>query len=126
MACFITPLVVGLVVYALSSKQGIVRASPGLRALAVMLLGGALLLALEHAWHGEVVPYPPFLTAAMGPQGLATMLRELAIVGGSITVATMTLWAGIAALANRFELARTLLLVGREVRGAGTSAVRSS
>ena len=29
-----------------------------------MLWGGSALLALEHVWHGEVVPWFPFLTAA--------------------------------------------------------------
>ena len=32
-----------------------------------MLWGGAVLLAFEHVWHGEVVPYFPFLTAASKP-----------------------------------------------------------
>ncbi len=32
--------------------------------LANLLWGGALLLAYEHVWHGEVVPWFPFLTAA--------------------------------------------------------------
>ena len=26
-----------------------------------MLWGGVILLAIEHMWHGEVVPFPPFL-----------------------------------------------------------------
>ena len=25
-----------------------------------MLWGGSIMLALEHVWHGEVVPWPPF------------------------------------------------------------------
>ena len=29
-----------------------------------MLWGGSALLALEHVWHGEVVPWFPFLTNA--------------------------------------------------------------
>ena len=34
-----------------------------LKWLTYMLWGGAVLLAFEHIWHGEVVPWFPFLTA---------------------------------------------------------------
>ena len=46
-----------------------------------MLWGGAVLLAFEHVWHGEVVPWFPFLTAAADPADAAEMLREMATVG---------------------------------------------
>ena len=31
--------------------------------LNALLWGGVILLVLEHVWHHEVVPWPPFLTA---------------------------------------------------------------
>lgn len=34
-----------------------------LRWLSHLLWGGSALLAFEHVWHGEVVPWFPFLTA---------------------------------------------------------------
>ena len=34
-----------------------------LKWLSYMLWGGVVLLAFEHVWHGEVVPWFPFLTA---------------------------------------------------------------
>ena len=52
-----------------------------------MLWGGAALLAFEHVWHGEVVPYFPFLTAATDPADRAQMLREMATVG--VTMAAL-------------------------------------
>ena len=38
-------------------KQGKVTFSRKLKWLNTMLWGGAALLAFEHVWHGEVVPY---------------------------------------------------------------------
>ena len=46
-----------------------------------MLWGGSALLAFEHVWHGEVVPYFPFLTAAGDPASAAEMLHEMATAG---------------------------------------------
>lgn len=36
-----------------------------------MLWGGSALLAFEHLWHGEIVPYFPFLSGAANPQDAA-------------------------------------------------------
>ena len=38
-----------------------------LKWLNTMLWGGSALLCVEHIWHGEVVPWPPFLTAMQTP-----------------------------------------------------------
>ena len=46
-----------------------------------MLLGGSALLMFEHIWHGEVVPWFPFLTAAENPEDLLEMFHEMATVG---------------------------------------------
>ena len=40
-----------------------------------MLWGGVILLAIEHMWHGEVVPFPPFLTAMNDPGGNGICLK---------------------------------------------------
>ena len=42
-----------------------------------LLWGGSALLAFEHVWHGEVVPWFPFLTAAGDPVDVAEMLQEI-------------------------------------------------
>ena len=46
--------------------------------LVKMLIGGAVLLAFEHVWHGEVVPFFPFLTAMEDSASMAEMFHEMA------------------------------------------------
>jgi hypothetical protein len=57
-----------------------------------MLWGGTLLLALEHVWHGEVVPWPPFLTAMENPADVAPMLHEIATIGVAMAVTVTVVW----------------------------------
>jgi len=58
-----------------------------------LLWGGSLLLALEHVWHGEVVPWPPFLTAMENPADVAPMLHEMVTIGSAMAVAITAIWA---------------------------------
>ena len=60
-----------------------------------MLWGGSALLAFEHVWHGEVVPWFPFLTAASDPSDAAEMLHEMATVGVSMAVLVTVVWLGM-------------------------------
>ena len=60
-----------------------------------MLWGGSALLAFEHIWHGEVVPYFPFLTAASNPEDAAEMPHEMATVGVLMAVLVTVVWLGI-------------------------------
>lgn len=57
-----------------------------------MLWGGALLLAVEHIWHGEVVPWPPFLTAMQTPEEIPVMLGEMATIGVGMAVLVTAVW----------------------------------
>ena len=57
--------------------------------LTTMLWGGALLLALEHVWHGEITFTFPFLTAATN---LPAMLREMATAGVGMAVLVTAVW----------------------------------
>ena len=57
-----------------------------------MLWGGALLLAIEHIWHGEVVPWPPFLTAMQTPDEIPVMLGEMATIGVGMAVLVTAVW----------------------------------
>lgn len=68
-----------------------------------MLWGGAVLLAFEHVWHGEVVPYFPFLTAASNPADKAEMLHEMATVGVTMAVIITVVWVCMLAVASVFE-----------------------
>ena len=65
--------------------------------------GGVILLAFEHVWHGEVVPWFPFLTAAANPADAAEMLREMATVGVTMAVLVTVVWLGMLGVAAIIE-----------------------
>jgi hypothetical protein len=54
-----------------------------------LLWGGAGILALEHVLHGEVVPWPPFLTAMQSPEEWAIAVHEMLTVGTAMTLTTV-------------------------------------
>lgn len=58
-----------------------------------MLWGGSALLAFEHFWHGEIVPWYPFLTAASDPAQRSIMLSELVTVGVTMSVLVTAVWS---------------------------------
>lgn len=69
-----------------------------------LLWGGSLLLAFEHVWHGEVVPWFPFLTAASDAADRAEMLHEMATVGVCMALVVTAVWAvmvGVSALVEK-------------------------
>ena len=63
-----------------------------LKWLTSMLIGGSFLLAFEHVWHGEVVPWFPFLTAMADPADAAEMFGEMATVGVTMAVIITVTW----------------------------------
>ena len=71
-----------------------------LKWLTNLLWGGSALLAFEHFWHGEIVPFFPFLTAMNNPADMAKMLHEMALVGGTMAVWITVIWAGIVVAAD--------------------------
>ncbi len=72
--------------------------------LADLLWGGVILLAFEHLWHGEVVPFFPFLTAATeGPSAVAEMLGEMASVGVTMAVLVTAVWVGMVLISAAIE-----------------------
>ncbi|MBO4406209.1 MAG: hypothetical protein J5849_00775 [Clostridia bacterium] len=108
MACFLVPtaeaLVMTVVEKAEASKEKKAPAaekaqkipfSRKLKWLTNLLWGGAFLLAFEHVWHGEVVPFFPFLTAASNAEDAAEMLHEMATAGVGMAVAVTVVWAGM-------------------------------
>lgn len=66
-----------------------------------MLWGGSFLLCIEHIWHGEVVPWFPFLTAMNNPADIMPMLKEIATVGVSMAVLVTAVWAVMVLLSDR-------------------------
>ncbi|MGN1280967.1 MAG: hypothetical protein ACI4UM_03580 [Succinivibrio sp.] len=61
--------------------------------LVQMLMGGSFLLLIEHVWHGEIVPFYPFLTAMNDPEDTKEMLYEIVTVGGSMDLFLTAVWA---------------------------------
>ena len=68
-----------------------------------LLWGGSALLAFEHVWHGEVVPWFPFLTAASNPADAAEMLHEMSTVGVTMAVLVTAVWAGMLVVSSVIE-----------------------
>ena len=56
-----------------------------------MLWGGSALLAFEHVWHGEVVPFFPFLTAVKDGEA-SEMLHEMATAGVCMALLVTAVW----------------------------------
>ena len=122
MACFIVPAVEAIAVTAayvavkknerklqtpklaesgkLADSTAKITWSKRLSWLMGLLWGGVLLLAFEHFWHGEVVPFPPFLTAMASPEDTAEMLHEMATVGVAMAVTVTAVWGVICAVAE--------------------------
>lgn len=68
-----------------------------------MLWGGSALLMFEHVWHGEVVPFFPFLTAASNAEDASEMLHEMATVGVSMAVLVTVVWIGMVIVSSIIE-----------------------
>jgi len=65
-----------------------------------LLWGGVILLFFEHWWHGEVVPFPPFLTAMNDPSEIPVMLGEMATVGVAMAVLVTAIWFVVTLVAD--------------------------
>ena len=119
MACFAVPLAEAVIVTAVKAvdfrrnadgvigeakKEKLAEIIESIRNLEKMLYGGSFLLAIEHIYHGEVVLYPPFLTAMKNPEDIPEMLHEMATVGVGMAVLVTAVWGaavGISALLRR-------------------------
>ena len=122
MACFVVPAVEAIVTTIVSKvmekkelkaeKNGArpedeqtarVPFSRKMKWLNSLLWGGSALLAFEHVWHGEVVPWFPFLTAAADPADAAEMLHEMATVGVSMAVLVTLVWLAMVGVSAVIE-----------------------
>ena len=110
MACFLVPAAEAVIVTAVEKavekkelassgnteitedKRNAIPFSRKLKWLKDMLLGGVVLLLFEHIWHGEVVPYFPFLTAMSDPADAAEMFHEMATAGVCMAVLVTVVW----------------------------------
>ena len=117
MACLLVPATQALIV---SAANGHRKDSKPARSgiswrrkltwLSTMLWGGALLLAVEHIWHGEITFVFPFLPALTSAAGIQGMLAELATTGVAMSVLVTAVW-GLMVLA--VELSPRLALAVR-------------
>lgn len=89
-------------------EEGKIPFSRKLGWLSNMLWGGSFLLAVEHIWHGEVVPWPPFLTAMNNPADVMPMLQEIATVGTAMAVLVTAVWGVMLAVAHGLERKRNM------------------
>ena len=80
--------------------EGKIRFSQKLSWLNYMLWGGSGLLAFEHVWHGEVVPWFPFLTAMNSPESTLDMLREMVTHGTLMAGLVTAVWIGMVAVST--------------------------
>jgi len=95
MACFLAPTALAIIVSIARRVFKGISQKLNLGLLEAMLWGGAILLAFEHLWHGEITPWPPFLTAMKTPEEWATALHEIAVAGTAMSVAVVAMWSGI-------------------------------
>lgn len=111
MACFIVSAAEAVVVTAVEKAvakkeekkeaEGTALAEPKvsfstkLHWLSAMLWGGTILLLFEHIWHGEVVPWFPFLTAMENPADRLEMFKEMATVGVMMALLVTIVWTGM-------------------------------
>lgn len=69
------------------------------------------MLAVEHIAHGEIVLYPPFLTA-----GLFQVLPEMLMVGVPMAVVSVLIWSTMAMID---------LKIGEKIRRSTTKGIET-
>ena len=124
MACFTVPAaeavvttIAGKIIKAKEKKQGLSGAvntkpesvepekiswSTKIGWLNKMLWGGSALLAFEHVWHGEVVPFFPFLTAVKDGEA-SEMLHEMATAGVCKALLVTAAWGIMVGVVSMLE-----------------------
>ncbi|WP_191013470.1 hypothetical protein [Treponema zioleckii] len=125
MACFVVPVVEAIVTTAAekilkyreeklsisvskpeeisgASGEKKIKFSTKLGWLNKMLWGGSALLAFEHVWHGEVVPFFPFLTAVQNGE-TGEMLHEMATAGVGMAVLVTVVWGILVGVSSVME-----------------------
>ena len=102
MACFLVPAAEAVVTTVISktlknkkNNDGTLTVAGKIKWLNNMLWGGSALLAFEHLWHGEIVPWFPFLTAAGNPEDMAGVLHEMCTVGVTMALLVTAVWGGM-------------------------------
>ena len=100
MACFIAPMSLAIITTIFRKK---IPENLKIGWLNVMIWGGVIMLAVEHIAHGEVVLYPPSLTAMQTPSEIPVMLQEMAIIGGTMTIAIVSIWLAMVFVSQKIN-----------------------
>ena len=109
MACFTACVAEALVAYgvkkvvAKSNHQKVRAFSGKIQKLINLLLLGSFLLLIEHVWHGEIVPFYPFFTAAKDPESTRVMINEILTIGVSMDIAVTVIWFVAYILVPKFK-----------------------
>ena len=98
MACFLAPMATGIITTVFRKK---IPAALKISWLNLMLWGGVTMLIVDHIASGELVIYPPFLTAMQNPVDIPVMLQEIAVIGGLMTIAIVLVWIVLVAVTSR-------------------------
>ncbi len=87
MACFFVPMTLGIITIL---TRNVFPKKMHIDWLNMILWGAVIMLAVEHVAHGEIIPYPPFLTA-----GLPEVIPEMMAVGVPMTIFSTSTWGAI-------------------------------
>ncbi len=98
MACFTAPAAAAAVTTVFRNK---IPAKYHIEWFNALVWGGSAGLLLEHLASGEIVPYPPFLTAMASPAETAVMVAEIISIGVPMLLACATVWAVMVVAVNR-------------------------
>ena len=71
--------------------------------LELVLGSGSLVLAGEHIFHGEVTPFPPFITAMANAEDTATMWQEIGTIGVGMLAILVIAWLAGVLLVDYFK-----------------------
>ena len=98
MACFLVAATVGVFTTAFRNR---IPEKYHIGWLNIMIWASVLALLVEHIWHGEIVPWFPFLTAMSDPADMAEMLTEMAQIGIPMLLVVLAIWGVMVYAANR-------------------------
>ncbi|MEX2750765.1 MAG: hypothetical protein Q6366_002655 [Candidatus Freyarchaeota archaeon] len=100
MACFLIPMGLGIIT---TLFRKMFPKNWHIDWLNAMLWGAVAMFALEHIAHGEIVPYPPFLTA-----GLPEVLPEMMSIGIPMSIFSVSAWGGMVLITERLKQTNTI------------------
>lgn len=98
MACFLVAATVGVFTTAFRNK---IPEKYHIGWLNIMIWAGVLALLVEHIWHGEIVPWFPFLTAMEDPDDTVAMFTEMGQIGVPMLLIILAIWAIMVYVANK-------------------------